>query len=232
MHVQGPAIALMITLILANGCHSIHSSPVRDLIKKEEGRLEAAQRGLDVSRQEWEQLFKQWEESRGYLAESFRSLQSEETGIATKIYRNGGSEFREKDKNDVYAVIALAGTVVLQYEHLEEQISAQFESDSVAIGEAANRLVDSLEELRRIHSQIERYANKSLFSSVEPELYASMVDQVSESSDGIGRVLVKSRMVNQDLKHILGDAFARTTAGSLIMDLTNALDRTRLNSGK
>ena len=103
-----PMLATIMLFLVATGCHSIHSSSVRDLIQLEGTKIDAAQTHIDLFQKETEARIKFLEQARSSLHESFKSLQIQETKhrFALASFRN----VTNKKGDSAYAAAYLSGS--------------------------------------------------------------------------------------------------------------------------
>lgn len=180
--VRGVSIGLIV--ISAVGCHSIHSDAVRDLIRQEGAKINAAQTNIDLFQKETEARIKFLEQARSSLHESVKALQAQEAKhqFVLSSYRNAASKKGEA----AYAAAYLVGQMYLiEYQGLEKAVWDQFEEDFCGLRDTANALNDSWKHTAAIHAQVKRYADKSGLASVDPEFVAALVEQAPGQSERI-----------------------------------------------
>lgn len=230
-------IAMGIGLIVMSvvGCHSIHSSAVRDLIDKEGSKIDAAQTNIDVFQKETEERIKVLEKARNELNIAFKSLRMHETKhqFVLSSYRNVASKKGEA----AYAASYLVGQIYLaDYQGLEKAVWNQFEEDFCALRDTANALNDSWKHIGAIHAQLKRHADKTALASIDPEFVAALIDQAPEQSDRMMGILNNSRTVNDALEEITGAGIVRMRAleraHTLTGDVVDLLDRLKKDDGQ
>ena len=230
-----PIVCITMLWLMAGGCHSIHSSSVRDLIQQEGAKIDAAQTNIDLFQKETETRIKFLEQARGSLQESFKSLQIQETKhrFVLASFRNVSN----KKGDAANAAAYLIGLIYLaDAQGLEKAVWDQFEEDFCGLRDTANALNDSWKHTATLHAQIQRFANKSALASVDPELVAAIVDQAPGQSDQIMGILDHSRTVNDALEEVVGARLLRVgglaRAQSFTADLVELLDRLKKDDGQ
>jgi hypothetical protein len=112
---------------------------------------------------------------------------------------------------------------------LEQAVAKQFDDDFCALLEAANQVEDSWADLGRIHTLIERYADKSALASLDPKLVGAIAEQVPGGSDRLAQVLQQSSTLNDALQEAMTYQFLKTRTlertRSLTVDLMDLLER-------
>ena len=222
--------SLVLMLLLQAGCHSIQSSAVRDLIKREGTKIDTAQTNIHQYHQDTQKRIEYLQESVKGLNESIKKIQAAEAkhSLIAASHQN----LLSKKGVDAWSVSYLIGkTYLAEYQGLEQAVIKQFDEDFCALLEAVNRVEDSWGHLATIHTQVERYANKSFFASVDPELVSALVERVPGGSDRLGQVLANSRTVNDALQEALTYQFLKTRTlertRSLTVDLLELLERVK-----
>jgi hypothetical protein len=212
------------------GCHSIHSSAVRDLINREGTKIDAAQTNIHQYHQDTQKRIEYLKESVNGLNDAVKKIQAAEAkhSLLAASHQN----LLSKKGVDAWSVSYLIGkTYLAEYQGLEQAVMKQFEEDFCALLEAVNRVEDSWGHLASIHTQIERYAGKSFFASVDPELVGALVEHVPGGADRLGQVLANSRTVNDALQEALTYQFLKTRTlertRSLTVDLLELLERVK-----
>ena len=138
---------------MATGCHSIHSSSVRDLIQLEGTKIDAAQTNIDLFQKETEARIKFLEQARSSLHESFKSLQTLETKhrFVLASFRN----VTNKKGESAYAAAYLMSLIYMaDAQGLEKAVWDQFEEDFCGLRDTANALNDSWKHTATLHAQI------------------------------------------------------------------------------
>jgi hypothetical protein len=220
---------------MATGCHSIHSSAVRDLIQLEGTKIDAAQTNIDLFQKETEARIKFLEQARSSLHESFKSLQIQETK-----HRFVLASFRNVTNKKGDAATAAAYLVGLLYmadaQGLEKAVWDQFEEDFCGLRDTANALNDSWKHTATLHAQLQRFAKQSALASVDPEFVESILSQAPGRSEQIMGILNHSRTVNDALEEVAGarilpvGGLARTQR--FTADLVELLDRLKKDDGQ
>lgn len=228
---------LSITLIAisAVGCHSIHSEAVRDLIRMEGTKIDAAQTNIDLFQKETEDRIKFLEKARNELNDAFTSLRAQEAKhqFVLSSYRNVAGKKGEA----AYAAAYLVGQMyVADYQGLEKAVWEQFEEDFCGLRDTANALNDSWKRAAAIHAQLKRHAEKSGLASVDPEFVAALVEQAPGRSARIMETLNHSRTVNDALEEVTGSRMVRMRslerAHTFTADLVDLLDRLKKDDGQ
>ncbi len=231
------ASVLIIGLIIisAAGCHSIHSDAVRDLIRQEGTKIDAAQTNIDLFQKETETRIKFLEQARSSLHESFKALQAQEAKhqFVLSSYRNVAS----KKGDAAYAAAYLVGQMYLaEYQGLEKAVWDQFEEDFCGLRDTANALNDSWKHAAAIHAQLKRYADKSGLASIDPEFVTALVEQAPEQSERIMEILNHSRTVNDALEEVTGSRIIRSRTlqhgHTFTSDLVDLLDKLKKDDGQ
>jgi hypothetical protein len=217
-------------LALTTGCSAIRSGAVRDLIHKEGATIDRAQTNIDLFEKQTEDRIKYLEQALKELNEAGKSLQQVEAlhHVVFSSYQN----IERKRGQDAHSAAYLLGRLYLaQYEGLQKRVNDQFRDDFCALREVAARLGDSWKSLATLHQQLRRYAEQSVFASVDPQLVAALMEQAPGSSDHLTRVLQTSRSVNDALDEALNFSFLRgrtlESTRSLTMDLVELLERVK-----
>lgn len=230
-----PMLATIMLFLVATGCHSIHSSSVRDLIQLEGTKIDAAQTHIDLFQKETEARIKFLEQARSSLHESFKSLQIQETKhrFALASFRN----VTNKKGDSAYAAAYLVSLIYLaDAQGLEKAVWDQFEEDFCGLRDTANALNDSWKQTATLHAQIQRFAKQSALASVDPEFVASILDQAPGRSEQIMGILNHSRTVNDALEEVVGARILRVgglaRAQSFTGDLVELLDRLKKDDGQ
>lgn len=230
MPTRRTAVPLALILLLQVGCHSVQSSPVRDLIKREGTKIDAAQTNIHQYHQDQQKRIEYLQESVKGLNESIKRIQAAEAkhSLIAASHQN----LLTKTGVDAWSVSYLIGkTYLAEYQGLEQAVIKQFDEDFCALLEAVNRVEDSWGHLATIHTQVERYADKSFLASVDPELVSALVDRVPGGSDRLGQILANSRTVNDALQEALTYQFLKTRTlertRSLTVDLLELLERVK-----
>lgn len=233
---QGLRVLTIFSLLLtAAGCHSIHSSSVRDLLQLEGIKIDAAQTNIDVFQKETEARIKFLEQARASLHESFKSLQFQETK-----HRFVLASFRNVTNKKGEAANAAAYLISLIYmadaQGLEKAVWDQFEEDFCGLRDTANALNDSWKQTAALHAQVQRFAKQSALASVDPEFVASILDQDPGRSEQIMGILNHSRTVNDALEEVVGARLLRIggldRAQNFTADLVELLDRLKKDDGQ
>ncbi len=231
--VRGVSIGLIV--ISAVGCHSIHSDAVRDLIRQEGTKIDAAQTNIDLFQKETEARIKFLEQARSSLHESVQALQAQEAKhqFVLSSYRNVASKKGEA----AYAAAYLVGQIYLiEYQGLEKAVWDQFEEDFCGLRDTANALNDSWKHTAAIHAQVKRYADRSGLASVDPEFVAALVEQAPGQSERIMEILNHSRTVNDALEEVTGSRIIRSRTlqrgHTVTADLVDLLDKLKKDDGQ
>ncbi len=228
-------IFMVLVLLAATGCHSIHSSSVRDLIQLEGIKIDAAQTNIDLFQKETEARIKFLEDARSSLHESFKSLQTLETK-----HRFVMESFRNVTNKKGESAYAAAYLVSLMYmadaQGLEKAVWDQFEEDFCGLRDTANALNDSWKQTATLHAQLTRFARQSALASVDPEFVGAILDHAPGRSEQIMGVLNRSRTVNDALEEIVGARILRVgglaRAQNFTADLVELLDRLKKDEGQ
>jgi hypothetical protein len=231
MHV----LTILLFMVIAPGCHSIHSSSVRDLIQLEGTKIDAAQTNIDLFQKETETRIKFLEQARSALHESFKSLQAQEAK-----HRFVLASFRNVTNKKGDAANAAAYLISLIYmadaQGLEKAVWDQFEEDFCGLRDTASALNDSWKQTATLHAQIQRFAKQSALASVDPEFVTSILDQTPGRSDQIMDILNHSRTVNDALEEVVGARLLRigglARAQNFTADLVELLDRLKTDDGQ
>ncbi|MDP9132557.1 MAG: hypothetical protein M3M98_05415 [Nitrospirota bacterium] len=230
-----PVLPMVIIFLAATGCHSIHSSAVRDLIQLEGTKIDAAQTNIDLFQKETEARIKFLEQARRSLHESFKALQVQEAKhrFVLASFRN----VTNKKGDSAYAAAYLMSLIYMaDAQGLEKAVWDQFEEDFCGLRDTANALNDSWKQTATLHAQMQRFAKQSALASVDPEFVASILDQAPGRSEQIMGILNHSRTVNDALEEIVGarilrvDGLAR--AQTFTADLVELLDRLKKDDGQ
>lgn len=224
-----------LALLSLVGCHSIHSDAVRDLLRKEGMKIDAAQTNIDLFQKETEARIKFLEQARSSLHESFQALQAQEAKHQSVLssYRN----IAGKKGEAAYAAAYLVGQVYLvEYQRLEKTVWDQFEEDFCGLRDTANALNDSWKRTAALHAQLLRYAERSALASVDPEFVSALIEQAPRQSERIMEVLNHSRTVNDALEEVTGSRIVRMgileRPHAFTADLVDLLDKLKKDEGQ
>jgi len=222
---QPVALAFAVVLLLLaaqTGCHSIHSSAVRDLVKREGAKIDAAQTNIRQYHQDTQKRIYYLKQSLDDLHASIKFIQAAEARHG--IFATFPKDFLTKKGVDAWAVsYVFMKTYLNEYQGLVQAVSQQFEDDFSALLETASRIEDSWDDIARIHTHIERYSHQSFLASVDPEFVAALVEHGPGGSDRLARVLANSRTVNEELGGAATYRFLRSRA----LDRARSLDSLR-----
>lgn len=228
-------LSLAMLLLMATGCHSIHSRSVRDLIQTEGAKIDAAQTNIDVFQKETEERITFLEQARSSLHESFKSLQIQEARhrFALASFRN----LTNSKGETAYAAAYLTSLIYMtDVQGLEQAVWDQFEEDFCGLRDAANALNDSWKHAATLHAEVQRFAGKSALASVDPEFVAAILEQAPGQSEQIMSVLDHSRTVNDALEEVVGARILRLDglerAQRFTADLVELLDRLQTDDGQ
>jgi hypothetical protein len=228
-------VSIGLIVISAVGCQSIRSDAVRDLIRQEGTKIDAAQTNIDLFQKETEERIKLLEKARKELNEAFKSLRMHETKhqFVLSSYRNVATKKGEA----AYAASYLVGLIYLaDYQGLEKAVWDQFEEDFCGLRDTASALNDSWKHAAAIHAQVKRYAEKSGFASVDPEFVAALIEQAPGQSERIMEILNHSRTVNDALEEVTGSRIIRSRAlqrgYTFTADLVDLLDKLKKDDGQ
>ncbi|MBS0169172.1 MAG: hypothetical protein JSR62_02360 [Nitrospira sp.] len=228
-------LLLALGLFMATGCHSIHSSSVRDLIQLEGTKIDAAQTNIDLFQKETETRIKYLEQARAELHEAFKSLHMQETKhrFALAAFRN----LTNRKGDAAYAAAYLTGLIYMEdVQGLEKAVWDQFEEDFCGLRDTANALNDSWKQTATLHAQVHRFAKQSALASVDPEFVTALLNQAPNRSEQIMGVLNHSRTVNDALEEVVGARILRIggldRAQRYTADLVELLDRLKKDDGQ
>lgn len=228
-------MSLGFILLSAVGCNAIHSSAVRDLLRMEGTKIDAAQTNIDLFQKETEARIKFLEQSRSALHESFKALQAQEAKhqFVLSSYRNIASKKGEA----AYAAAYLVSQIYLaEYQGLEKAVWDQFEEDFCGLRDTANALNESWKSASAIHAQLARHADKSGLASVDPDFLAAVVEHAPGPSDRIMEILNHSRTVNDALEEVTGSRIIRSRTlqrgHTFTADLVDLLDQLKKDDGQ
>lgn len=230
-----PVPSILMLLLVATGCHSIHSSSVRDLIQLEGTRIDAAQTNIDLFQTETEARIKFLEQARSSLHESFKSLQIQEAKhrFVLASFRNVTNKKGDAANAAAYLISLIYMTDV---QGMEKAVWDQFEEDFCGLRDTANALNDSWKHTATLHAQIQRFAKQSALASVDPEFVASILDQSPRRSEQLMGILNHSRTVNDALEEVVGARILRigglARAQNFTADLVELLDRLKKDDGQ
>lgn len=228
-------LSLAILLLMATGCHSIHSRSVRDLIQLEGTKIDAAQTNIDLFQKETEQRINFLEQARAELHQSFMSLHIQETKhrFALASFRN----LTNKKGEAAYAAAYLMSLIYMaDVQGLEKAVWDQFEEDFCGLRDTANALNDSWKHTATLHAAVQRFAGQSALASVDPEFVTAILDQAPNRSEQIMNVVNHSRTVNDALEEVVGARILRIggldRAQRFTADLVELLDRLKKDDGR
>lgn len=230
-----PVPSILMLLLVATGCHSIHSSSVRDLIQLEGTRIDAAQTNIDLFQTETEARIKFLEQARSSLHESFKSLQIQEAKhrFVLASFRNVTNKKGDAANAAAYLISLIYMTDV---QGMEKAVWDQFEEDFCGLRDTAIALNDSWKHTATLHAQIQRFAKQSALASVDPEFVASILDQSPRRSEQLMGILNHSRTVNDALEEVVGARILRigglARAQNFTADLVELLDRLKKDDGQ
>jgi hypothetical protein len=228
-------VSIGLIVISAVGCHSIHSDAVRDLIRQEGTKIDAAQTNIDLFQKETEERIKFLEKARNELNDAFKSLRTQEAKhqFILSSYRN----IATKKGEAAYAAAYLVSQIYLaDYQGLEKAVWEQFEEDFCGLRDTANALNDSWKRTAALHAQLKRYADKSALASIDPEFVSALIEQAPGQSDRIMEIVNHSRTVNDALEEVVGSRIVRMRAlqraQTFTADLVDLLDKLKKDDGQ
>jgi len=228
-------LSFAVLLLTASGCHSIHSSSVRDLIQLEGTKIDAAQTNIDLFQKETEERIKLLEKARAELDESFKSLHTQEMKhrFALASFRN----LTNRKGDAAYAAAYLTSLIYMaDVQGLEKAVWNQFEEDFCGLRDTANALNDSWKHTATLHAEVQRFAKQSALASVDPEFVAAILAQAPGRSEQIMGILNHSRTVNDALEEVVGARILRIggldRAQRYTADLVELLDRLKKDDGQ
>jgi hypothetical protein len=230
MHIGRVLIIFAVILAAQYGCHSIPSSTIRDLIKKEGTKIDAAQSN---SRQFHEEAQKRVDALKSSIEDLNQSIKLTQAAEAKhSLITSSPQPVLSKTDVEAWAISYLiAKTYLAEYEGLEQAVVKQFDDDFCALLEAANQVEDSWADLGRIHTLIERYADKSALASLDPKLVGAIAEQVPGGSERLAQVLQQSSTLNDALQEAMTYQFLKTRTlertRSLTVDLMDLLERVK-----
>ena len=231
---QPTVLSIVLIIMSAVGCNSIHSNAVRDLIQIEGTKIDAAQTNIDLFQKETEARIKFLEQARSSLQESFKSLQMQEAKHQSVLasFRN----ITTKKGDAAYATAYLVGQIYMADYGMEQAVWNQFEEDYCGLRDTANALNDSWKHTGALHAQMKIFANKSVFGSVDPEFVAALIGQAPEHSGRIMEIVNHSRTVNDALEEVVGARIIRgralERAHTFTDDLVDLLDKLKKDDGQ
>jgi hypothetical protein len=224
-----------ILMLVATGCHSIHSSSVRELLQLEGTKIDAAQTNIDLFQKETESRVRYLEQARAELHEAFKSLHMQETKhrFALAAFRN----LTTRKGDSAYAAAYLTSLIYMEdVQGLEKAVWNQFEADFCGLRDTANALNDSWKHTATLHAQVNRFAKQSALASVDPEFVAALLSQAPNRSEQIMGILNQSRTVNDALEEVVGARILRIggldRAQRFTADLVELLDRLKKDDGQ
>lgn len=228
-------LSLGLIVVSAVGCHSVHSDAVRDLIRLEGTKIDAAQTNIELFQLETEARIKFLKQARSFLHESFKALQVQEARHQFVLgpHRN----ISTKKGEAAYAATYLVSQMYLaDYQGLEKVLWDQFEEDLCGLRDAANALNDSWKHAAMLHAQLKRYVDKSGLASVDPEFVSALIEQAPEQSEHIMEILNHSRAVNDALEEVTGSRLFRSRTlqrgHTFTADLVDLLDKLKKDDGQ
>jgi len=224
------AIMTVMALVAGPGCSSIHSDAVRDLIKREGVKIDAAQTNIDLFQRQTAERIKFMKAALKDMNERMKQVRASEAKhqLIFSSYQN----ITSKKGADASAVAYLIGKIYLaDHDGLDRKVMDQFDEDFCALEEAAQRLAQSWKSLGSLHHQIKSYANKSALASLDPAFIAAVVEQVPAASKSLNEVLDHSRTVNDALDEAATFRFLKgptlQRGRSLTTDLIELLERVK-----
>lgn len=224
-------VGIAVTLLVAQtGCQAIQSSAVRDLIKREGEKIDAAQTNIHQYHVDTQKRIEYLKSSIADLNTSIKMIQASEAKHTLIVASH--QNLLSKKGVDAWSVSYLIGkTYMAEYQGLEQVVMKQFDEDFCALLDAVNRVEDSWGHLAGVHTQIERYSKKSFLASLDPELVGALVERVPGGSERLAQVLHNSRTVNDALQEALTYQFLKTRTlertRSLTVDLLELLERVK-----
>ncbi len=221
---------VLLLLAALTGCHSIQSNAVRDLVKREGAKIDAAQTNIHQYHQDTQKRINYLKQSLDDLDASIKLVQAAEARHA--LIAASPQNVLTKKGVDAWAVSYLIGkTYLAEYQGLEEAVKKQFEDDFCAVLDAVSRIEDSWGDLATTHTQLERYSQKSFLASVDPEFVGALVEHAPGGSDRLAQVLTSSRTVNEALGEAATYRFLKSRAldrtRSLTVDLMDLVERVK-----
>lgn len=78
----------------------------------------------------------------------------------------------------------------------------QFDADFKALEQVTKQIESSWATLENLHAQVEAYAQKSVFVSVDPQFVAAVVGEIPNGSQEIDTVIASLEKVNDLLRNV------------------------------
>jgi|GEM_PF-855075 hypothetical protein len=221
---------LLLPALLACGCSSIHSQAVRSLISKEGEKLALADQAAATLVQTTGKRVEAMSNAVSSLDVSMKQLETAE--MVNALIFSANQNIDSKQNTDAHAVAYMIGKLYLtEQAGLQKEVSDQFAQDMTALQQQAVRIQQSWASLTNLNGQIQAFANKSSFASVDADFIAAVAGEIPGASTEVESVLQNSQEVNAALKAALGLVPIKSSGveqtQAQFSDLINLLERVK-----
>jgi hypothetical protein len=229
------SIMLAVVIILAvQGCSSIGSKAVKNLIDIETEKIEAAMKNAEDFTNATDQAIENWKESVAALNDSLENQRKVES-VHTLVF-SANRNIETKVGVDAHAAAYLIGNIYLADRMgLEQAVRDQFEEDFETLKALAEQISDSWTALHSTQKQIDAFAEKSSIASIDPEVVRALIVAFKADTEGIDKVLKRSKQVNDALKKASGlgiiEGFDTGRAKTAVEDVINLLEQVKETDG-
>lgn len=227
--IQSTKLAVILLLLLsAFGCSSIHSNAVRSLIATEGEKLASASKGADAFVSATQSKTDNLMKSLQFLDDAIKKQNTSEM-VHTLVF-SANQNLHSKQGVDAHAATYLIGRLYLtEQAGLEKAVNDQFLADITTLQQQAEKIRQSWAALVNLHQKVAGFAGKSAFASVDPDFLAALAGEIPGASAQMDKVLRDSQQVNDLLKATLSFGGLKPTSAQLpqsqINDLLDLLER-------
>ena len=193
---------LLLSLLGAPGCSSIHSSAVRSLITKEGEKLASANKATDTFISATKSKTEAMTNALNSLNEAMKEQNTSEMVHALVFSAN--QNLASKQGVDAHAAAYVLGKLYLSEQAgLEDAVNTQFLTDITTLQQQAEKIRQSWLALKNLHQKVADFAAKSSLASVDPDFIAALANEIPGASAELDTVLKDSQQVNDALKKAL-----------------------------
>lgn len=201
-------VLMLVSMLAVAGCstvhttYAIHSDAVRELIQLEGEKIRTArQNARNFTNSGAANFIKAHKDALTALTSSFQGQQQEAQKHA--LVFSTGQNLATKTGTGAYATAYLVGELYMTKQvGLEKTVLDQFDADFKALEQVTKQIESSWATLENLHAQVEAYAQKSVFASVDPQFVAAVVGEIPNGSQEIDTVIASSKKVNDLLRNV------------------------------
>ncbi|HTL54682.1 MAG TPA: hypothetical protein VL361_03350 [Candidatus Limnocylindrales bacterium] len=226
---QATKIGLILLLLLpALGCSSIHSKAVRSLVAKEGEKLASSNKAADAFVSASQSKADAMMHALASLDSAIKKQNTSEM-VHTLIF-SANQNLHSKQGVDAHAATYLVGRLYLaEQAGLEKAVNDQFLADIAALQQQAQKIRQSWAALANLHQKVADFAQKSALASVDADFLAALAGEIPGASAELDKVLNDSQQLNNALKAALSFGGLNQAGTQLpqsqINDLLDLLER-------